>query len=103
MFRHQGHASKGSQIVYFALHFLLCFLDLFLFEIERGLFWLKGLADVVWLFLRVGPMKIEQFLFYLFHEGEVVIVEFCFFAFEVFIVGKFPEVDICSREALCID
>lgn len=48
-------------------------------------------------------MKIEQFLLYLFHEGEVVIIEFCFFAFEVFIVGKFSKVDIRSREAFCID
>jgi len=42
----------------------------------------------------------KQFVLNLFHECEMVIVDFCFSAFEVAIVGKLSKVDICPRISL---
>ena len=47
-------------------------------------------------------MEIEQLAFNLFHELDMVIVELCFLAFKVSVVGKLPKIEILPGETFLI-
>ena len=86
------HINLFGGLLFFSLRIFLCFdfgkigLDLLFWNIDFG----------------QGGMEIKQFALNLFHKLDMIIVELCFLAFKVSVVGKLPKIEILPGETFFI-